>query len=118
MCVSSCDDFVWRMKEFSGAKIMGQPQAADATYSRIFITFYLDKNGNIAKKYSGDGQKIKINGQKLAEIRIPYSKTVDKNGKPLQGTPAKLDKTVAVTKSNFANIENDVVNEALQYIKK
>lgn len=117
MCVSSCDDLVWRMKEFANAEVIGQPQSADATYSRIVLAFYIDKNGKIAKKYFGDGQKIEVDGQKIATMRIPYSRTVDANGELIQGKPAKLSRLVPVTKNNFSDLEKDVLREAVHHLK-
>ena len=117
MCVSSCDDFVWRMQEFADASIIGQPQAADATYSRILVAFYLDQKGRIANKYFGDGQKVEVAGRKIATMRIPYSRTVSKDGKLLQGRPARLARLVPVTKENFGEIEKVVLGEAVKYLQ-
>lgn len=111
-CVSSCDDFVWRMQQFGGAKIVGQPQAADATYARISVVQYLDKEGNLQIAYSAQGgQRVQVDGTVIAISTIPYSRTVDKNGNLKQGVPAKLDLLVPITKSNYSEIEHAVLKE-------
>ena len=117
LCISSCDDFVWRMQEFADVSVIGQPQAADATYSRIIVAFYIDENSKIAKKYFGDGQKVEVKGQKLATMRIPYSRTVDENGDLIQGKPAKLSRLISVTKENYSEIEKHVVQKTIQYLE-
>ncbi len=118
MCISSCDDFAWRMKDYADAELIGQPHAADATYSRIEIVFYLDKKGKIARKYVGEREKFEVDGELIAKIKIPYSKMIDAKGKLLQGKPAKFSHFVPITKENYSNIENVVRIKALKYLEE
>ncbi|MEM8523529.1 MAG: S41 family peptidase [Bacteroidota bacterium] len=111
---SSGDDFTYRMKDFGNATIAGQTQAADLTYATINIIFYQDKAGTIQRIY-GDG---KIEGVIIAEITIPLSRSVDENGKMLQGNPLLLDIPVHLTKENFEQREESVLGAVLVDIEK
>ncbi len=100
MCVSSCDDFVWRMHQFANAKLYGISPAQDATYARARILLYLDKYGEIKTKASGEIHSFYLDNvdYKIAEIILPYSKTVTLDGKlrniqglPVQKVPYTLD---------------------------
>ena len=111
-CVSSCDDFTWRMQEYSGATIAGLPNAADATYSRIDLLFYLDENGKpTVLPFGGDGAGYE--GTKLFTVTIPYSKTVNAKGEMRQGVPADLDLMVPVTKDNYINHNKATLHQVL-----
>ncbi|MFD2561982.1 S41 family peptidase [Aquimarina rubra] len=112
---SSADDFVYRMKEYGDAIIVGQPQSADLTFALIGIVFYLDDQGNINKMYTGNNQKnYDVPGTELFQFSIPYSRTVNKNGEMLQGNPLKPDLLVEITKDNFENREYAVLNKAIE----
>ena len=112
---SSSDDFVFRFKENKNVFLAGQPQAADLTYSLITVLYYLDNTRKIQKVYFGNIQKEpEIVGTKLFKFDIPYSKTVDKNGKILQGNPLPLDLLVPITKENFKIKELDVLNQVVK----
>ncbi|WP_405206246.1 S41 family peptidase [Aquimarina sp. LLG6339-5] len=112
---SSADDFVYRMKEYSNATIVGQPQSADLTFALIGIVFYVDNQGNIKKMYTGNNQRnYDVPGTELFQFSIPYSRTVDKNGEMLQGNPLKPDLLVKITKDNFENRERIVLNKAIE----
>ena len=93
MCVSSCDDFVWRMQQFANAKLYGITPAQDATYARARILIYLDKNGQVKTKASAEMYSFYLDNVdfKIAEIILPYSKTVTLDGKlrNIQGLPVK-----------------------------
>lgn len=113
-CVSSCDDFVWRMQEYSGAKVFGLPNAADATYSRVSITFYIDKNRKLSTAYFGDGGTAQFDGTELFSITIPYSRTVDDQGQLRQGIAAQIDQIIPITKHNFNTHDMEVLSQASQ----
>ncbi len=117
-CVSSCDDFVWRMQQFSGAKVIGQEQAGDATYSRIGVVFYLDENGKIQVSYEGGNNQFRVEGTRIAKMTIPYSKTVKHNGSMRQGVAAKLDLMIPVTKDNFETHQATTLEILVEKISK
>jgi len=113
---SSADDFVFRLKEFGGAYIAGQPQSADLTYSLISVVYYIDEEGNLDRVYYGNAQKKpSVAGEELFKINIPYSKTIDKNGNMLQGNPVLMDLLVPITRDNFTNIKRNVLDRAIEY---
>ncbi|WP_299439228.1 S41 family peptidase [uncultured Aquimarina sp.] len=112
---SSADDFVYRMKEYGNAIIVGQPQSADLTFALIGVVFYLDNKGDIKRMYIGNNQRdYDVPGVELFQFSIPYSRTVDINGEMLQGNPLKLDLLVEITKDNFENRERNVLNRAIE----
>lgn len=113
--VSSGDDFTFKFEEYADALIAGQPQASDLTYSLVSILFYLDPAGKISKKYFGNRQReFEVDGTELFKFSIPYSKTIDKHGAMLQGNPLPLDLEVALTKENFLNREEHVLDSAIK----
>lgn len=112
---SSGDDFAYRMKEYGNALIAGQPQSADLTYSLVSVLFYLDSEGQIKKIYLGNRQrKYEVNGTELFKFSIPYSRTIDKNGNLLQGSPLELDLEVELTKDNFLFREEFVLESVIE----
>jgi hypothetical protein len=112
-CVSSCDDFVWRMKDYANAIVAGQPQAADATYSRIRLAYYTG-NSRIYRKEFGPGQTISEQNL-FYTATIPNSAVVNKRGKPMQGLPASLDCEVPIRREHFEDMETYTLNEVLKY---
>lgn len=109
-CVSSCDDLVWRLNEFSHALVVGMPQAADATYSRISATFYLDSENKIQHQIHTDGAAASFKGTALFTATIPYSQGVQANGQMRQGNPAETKFLLPITAENFASYEFDSLN--------
>ncbi|SEK31645.1 Peptidase family S41 [Aquimarina amphilecti] len=112
---SSADDFVYRMKEYGNAIIVGQPQSADLTFALIGIVFYIDDQGNIRKMYTDNNQRnYDVPGIELFQFSVPYSRTVNKKGEMLQGNPLKPDLLLEITKDNFENREQIVLNKAIE----
>ncbi len=111
-CVSSCDDFVWRMKAYANAIVAGQPHAADATYSRITLAYYQNQ-GQIHRKEFGPGQPIP--GKNLFfTATVPNSATVDREGNPMQGIPVELDYEVPLVKEHFQDKETYTLSQVLK----
>jgi len=115
-CVSSCDDFVWRMQDYSDATIVGLPNAADATYSRIDLVFYIDEAGQAVALPFGQSEPD-FTGTKLFTATIPYSKTVKPSGQIRQGVAADLDLMVPVTQDNFATHDKATLQQVLSLIE-
>ena len=113
-CVSSCDDFTWRMNKYADAKLVGLPPAADATYSRIHGKFILKSDGTIEAVY---GHSSKPNGMVLATMDIPYSKLIDDNGDLVEGRPPKVDIPVDITSTNFEHKNTAMLDAALAYLQ-
>lgn len=109
-CVSSCDDLVWRMNEYSGAKVFGLPQAADATYSRISATFYLDSDKRIQHLVHPDGSSPEINGTVVFSLTIPYSRTVTSTGQLRQGRAAPTTFLLPISVNNYKTHGIDSLN--------
>ncbi|MEL6721297.1 MAG: S41 family peptidase, partial [Bacteroidota bacterium] len=105
---SSSDDITYRMKQFAEAKVVGQTQAADLTYATANILFLIDEKGKISPMY-GYGE---VKAEPIAEITIPHSRSIGQDGKMLQGNPLKLDIEVKLTKENFEQREERVLEAA------
>ncbi len=114
-CVSSCDDFVWRMKDYAGAQVAGQPHASDATFSRITLSYYY-QNGQVFRKESGPGQPVPTQNL-FFTATIPNSAILDRSGKPIQGVPVILDLQVPIVKEHFADMELYTLSEVLKKYK-
>lgn len=99
---SSADDFTFRMKKYGKALIAGQPQSADLTFALVDVTFFLDKNNNLVKKYfSSEADESDLKA--IFSFSIPYSKTINDKGKLLQGNPLELDLLIPITHDNYAD---------------
>jgi hypothetical protein len=113
---SSADDFVFRLKEFGGAYVVGQPHSADLTYSLISVVYYINEQGNLDRVFYGNAQeKPSISGKELFKIDIPYAKTVDTNGNMLQGNPLEMDLLVPITPNNFNTVKKDVLDQTINH---
>lgn len=114
MCVSSCDDFVWRMKDYAKAKVYGIPPAQDATYARIKLYLYRDKNGEIKSKAVGEMTELEAQEGELllAVITMPYSKSVTSDGKLRNIEPVEM-KINPYTLENQSNYSEAVLKELI-----
>ena len=114
MCVSSCDDFVWRMQDYANAKVYGLPPAQDATYARIKLYLYKDQNDEIKSKAVGEMTKLEAeNGELfLAVIIMPYSKSVTHSGKLRNVAPVDIQ-TIPYTLENQSNYSETVLTELI-----
>ncbi len=116
---SSGDDFAYRLQKYGRARIVGQPQCADLTYSVLKVIFYIDKEGNIQKKYvKNPKEDYEVAGSLLLECDIPFSRSIDDEGNHLQGSPLLLDITVPLTPLNFKDRNEVVLNAAMEKIGK
>jgi hypothetical protein len=104
-CVSSCDDFVWRMKAYSRAKIVGQPHAADGTYSRITLAYHQAQDGGGFKRTMyGAGEPVDTD-KLILRITLPATASLDRKGARIQGKPVRLDQTIPITQYDFEDRE-------------
>jgi hypothetical protein len=94
MCISSCDGFVWGVKSVLGerAKLYGQPQAADSTYSRARIDVEWTANEGFSTQVRT--QFANVNDRTLFSQVVSVSLSTDAQGRPLAGRPLKLDRFV------------------------
>ncbi|WP_251358675.1 hypothetical protein [Kangiella sp. TOML190] len=117
MCVSSCDDFVWRMMQFAGAKLYGIAPAQDATYARARVLLYLNKTGEISTKVSAETHSFYLDDidYSLAELKIPYSKTVTLNGE-LRNIQTPTLTQVPLTIKNYSNYPQAVLDTIMQQV--
>ena len=115
-CVSSCDDFIWRMRQYTGAETFGQLPATDGAYARLNgYLFVSDKNQVVNVILGEDMEPPKIKGQLWLRYRVPISKTVDQAGNNLEGEPSVLDYPLPVTMDNFHRLAEDNLQRAMFY---
>lgn len=113
-CVSSCDDFIWRLKEFANAKVYGQPPATDGVYARLNGYLFLSKDKTVNLVVLGEDHDIPDDmGDLILSYRIPISKTVSKDGNTMEGDISVLDVPLSVTKENFKHIQTANLIRAL-----
>ena len=107
-CVSSCDDFIWRTRQYAKAKTYGQLSATDGAYARLNGYLFIDKQGEIVNVITGEGNVPSgDNGTLLITYQIPISRTVNVNGEPLEGNDSILDHPLPIDKNDFGNLELD-----------
>lgn len=100
-CVSSCDGFVWAVKEKLNADLYGFYQAADSTYTRLRIDVIKDDSNS-------DGFKIEINPQYdplpknliIAQV-VATSRSTDAAGNVFSGKPLELKEFVPYKLGEF-----------------
>lgn len=113
-CVSSCDDLVWRLRQYAQAKTYGQLPATDGAYARLKGHIYLTKNGNIKNEIVGENTRPSTDkGQLLVAYQIPISKTVNQSGKTLDGKDFGMDFPNQIGMHNFLNLRESNVMKAL-----
>lgn len=115
-CVSSCDDMVWRTRRFADAKTFGQLPASDGVYARLNGYVFLNKQHQVDSIIVGEDTEFDRElGRLLVSWRLPISKTVAIDGKDLEGDDSVLDVAVAVTKSNFATLNEHNLLRAINH---
>ncbi len=113
-CVSSCDDFIWRTRQYAKAKTYGQLSATDGAYARLNGYLFMNDQGQITNIITGEGnQPSGDNGALLVTYQVPISKTVTFEGKPLEGDYTILDHPLPINKLNFSNLEVENVEKTL-----
>lgn len=93
-CVSSCDGFVWAVKNYLNAKLYGFPQAADSAYSRLRIDAIKDKNSPDGFKIIVNPQRAELDKNHIVGQVVAVSRTSDENGNSFNGNPLDLEKLV------------------------
>jgi hypothetical protein len=115
-CVSSCDDFIWRTRQYAKAKTFGQLSATDGAYARLNGYLFINKHGHITNIITGEGNHPSgDNGALLISYQIPISKTVNEDSEPLEGNASILDSPIPINKKNFNNIELDNLVKTLSF---
>ncbi|MGL1957129.1 MAG: hypothetical protein OCD00_07425 [Colwellia sp.] len=113
-CMSSCDDFIWRTRQYAQAKTYGQLSATDGAFARLNGYLYIMKNGKVKNIIVGEDYEPSVdNGTLIVNYRIPISKTVSFKGKDLEGDDTILDFPLSINHVNFTNIEEDNLRRAL-----
>ncbi|KJY75964.1 hypothetical protein [Vibrio nigripulchritudo] len=115
-CVSSCDDFIWRLREYADAKTYGQLPATDGAYARLNGYLFMNAQGQIVNIIAGDGnQPSGGSGTLLVTYQIPISKTVAIDGELLEGNDSVLDNLLPINKNNFNNLSLHNLKETLRF---
>ena len=52
-CVSSCDDFIWRTRQYANAETFGQLPATDGAYARLTGYLFITQTGKIINVITG-----------------------------------------------------------------
>jgi hypothetical protein len=113
-CVSSCDDFIWRTRQYANAKTYGQLSATDGAYARLNGHLFVNEQGHVINIITGEGNVPPgDNGKLLVTYQIPISRTVNANGELLEGNESILDHPLPIDMNNFGNLELDNLAKTL-----
>ncbi len=113
-CVSSCDDFIWRLRQYAQGKTYGQLPATDGAYARLNGYLFMTKDGAIKNIIAAEGNAPSIeNAALLVSYRIPISKTVTLEGKNLEGDDSVLDFPLSISQDNFSHIAEENLKRVL-----
>lgn len=104
-CVSSCDDFIWRTRQYANAKTYGQLPATDGAYARLSGYLFIDQQGQINNIITAeDTLPSGEHGTLLVSYKIPITKTVDANGNTLEDNSRVLDHPLTIEKHNYQQL--------------
>jgi hypothetical protein len=114
-CVSSCDGFVFALKEQLGEKVklFGHPQAADSAYARLTINVYLDPNTPQGVRTQVVPIRHESNTKALFSQTVSVARSLMGNGQIVTGEPLPLQQFVPQTLNNEDQWPDAVVNTAL-----
>jgi hypothetical protein len=112
-CVSSCDGFVFNIKERFGAsaRVFGQPQAADTGFSRLSIDLSADSHSPAGFMIS-----IEPDADRPSELfsqTVVITRSVTHGGLATAGQPVFLDGFVPLTLDNRDRWPEAVLDRAL-----
>ncbi|MGE3756970.1 MAG: hypothetical protein AB7H97_04400, partial [Pseudobdellovibrionaceae bacterium] len=115
-CVSSCDGFVYTMRdEFrSRARFFGLPQAADSAYSRLQINLEFDSTLPRGYKIEVAPLYAPIQNSTFVSQVIVYTQSTTASGEIVSGIPVTIDGFVPRTLQNFSRWPEAVLGEALR----
>ena len=115
-CVSSCDDFIWRTRQYANATTYGQLSATDGAYARLNGYLFINKAGKVTNIITGEGElPPEEHGTLLVTYQVPISKTVNIDGEILEGAANILDYPLPVNKQNFKHLTRDNLARALTF---
>lgn len=114
-CVSSCDGFVYAMKEQFGprAKFYGHPQAADTAYSRLTVHAFLDSSQPKGFYLQIHPIRMALDTPSLFSQTLSVTRSVTASGTMVSGAPVALDGFVAETLENRSRWVQEVLDAAL-----
>jgi hypothetical protein len=96
-CVSSCDGFVYALKEELGTRltVLGQPQAADSAYARLTIYALPHLNGGVRFEVGAiPSLDPALQKQALFSQTVVVSRSVKADGTVVSGIPVPIDRFV------------------------
>jgi hypothetical protein len=90
-CISSCDGFVWALKNTFGDRVqlVGQPHAADSTYSRARLDVEWDEE--IGFRIRTRNERSPVSSKTLFSQVLALSQSTDQGGVTLSGRPLPMD---------------------------
>jgi hypothetical protein len=114
LCVSSCDGFVWGVKQVlgDGVKLFGLPQAADSTYSRARIDVEWTQQSGYTTRVLN--QSSPLSSKVLFSQVVAVSLSSDAEGHSIAGRPLPLDGWVALDPFTDKNWPAKVLAAVLQ----
>ncbi len=111
-CVSSCDAFVYTIKEnFPDARFYGHPQTGDTAFSRVRIDVTVDNN---VVKTTLNPIHSKTEENVIISQIVSVTRSFDSQNKVMSGVTVPLTRFVPLTLENKDQWHQEVLKEALK----
>lgn len=114
-CVSSCDGFVWALKQKLNADLYGFYQAADSAYIRLRIDVVKDDSNRDGFKIETNPQHYPLPNNLIIAQVVTTSRATDAAGNILSGNPLELEEFVPYKLGEF--YPTVVLNKILDALK-
>lgn len=114
-CVSSCDGFVWAMKEKFNAKLYGFYQAADSAYARLRLDAIKDDSAINGFRIVVNPERAEFDKNFIVGQTIAVSRSTDKNGNLFNGYSLELESFVPYELDK--NYPQEVLKEVLSKLR-
>ena len=100
-CVSSCDGFVWAMKNNLNAKLYGFYQASDSAYSRLRLDAISDDSLPEEFRIVINSERAPFDPSFIVGQTIAVSRSTDAEGNLFNGLPLELEEMVPYKQGEF-----------------
>ncbi|MEZ4741052.1 MAG: hypothetical protein R3B45_01150 [Bdellovibrionota bacterium] len=114
LCVSSCDAFVYEIKDelADKVKIIGIPQSADTAYARVALDIYGSPN-NLGEYIKLRSIYAEVPEDVLFSQTISIARSVTEDGEMVSGVSEPLDQFVPYSFEERYNYQNKLLKIAL-----
>lgn len=110
-CVSSCDGFVYELKDSlkDKVRIVGQPQSADTAFSRLDLALYMTQENTLEVKVEPISAPFSENT--ILKQTVVVTRSVTEDGRVVDGVPEKVD--IFIPDTNSGRWIHEAVSKAI-----